>query len=414
MSTKKMNSNGRMRVAYVLKSFPEPSETFVADEIASLEHVGIEPVVLHVYAGDLSVVHPSARAVMAAGHVFKLGGVSLWTAAKSFARLLALAPWRSLRTLRMAAGHRDRWCYVQALPAAAWCADRQIDVLHAHFADINLLYAAAISAWLGAPYGVTTHRYDILGEPIELATACALLHAASSVVTISDFNRRHMVQKYGLEEENVKVIHCGVDLSRFNFVPDRIHVDGMPLRIMNVGRLVPIKAQDVLLDALHIVRQQGVLFRMDVIGGGELHHALLSQCQALGLSDVVTFHGAQPEAVVRSFLSQANLFVLSSRSEGLPVACIEALAVGTPVVATRIFGIPELITDGESGLLVPPDDPLALAQAIVSASKDADLRRRMGAAGRKVVEQGFDRSQCTDQLAAAWRSAASKGRGEHR
>lgn len=411
MMARKLNPDRRLRVAYVLKSFPEPSETFVADEIASLERVDIDPVVLHVYSGNLSVVHPSATAVMAAGAVFKLGGVSPWAAAKAFASLLAVAPWRTLRTLQKILGHQDRWCYVQALPAAAWCLARQIDVLHAHFADVNFIYAASIAAWTGTPYGVTTHRYDILDEPIELETAKVLLRAAALVVTISDFNRRHMVQKYGLSEPEVKVIHCGVDLSRFSFVPDRIQHDGMPLRMLNVGRLVPIKAQDVLLDALDIVRRQGVYFRMDVIGGGELHDALVSQCEALGLCDLVTFHGAQPEAVVRSYLAKADLFVLSSRSEGLPVACIEALAVGTPVVATRIFGIPELIADGESGLLVPPNEPQALADAIIRAATDASLRSRMSTEGRKVVEAGFDRFTCTAQLSDAWRDALQTWHG---
>jgi glycosyltransferase involved in cell wall biosynthesis len=395
----------RMRVAYVLKSFPEPSETFVADEIASLDQASVDPAVLHVYAGDTRVVHPSAQAVLDSGLVFRLGQASKWDAIKALLALFMSSPGRTLKVLLKALGHRDRWCFVQSLPPAVWCQRHRVDHLHAHFADVNLLYGACVSAWLDIPYSVTTHRYDILDDPLDVDSAAELFKRAAAVVTISEFNRRHMVQKYGLDESRVQIVHCGVDLTRFAYVAGRPREDGEPLKLLNVGRLVPIKAQDVLLRALHIVRQRGVQFHLDVIGGGELHAHLESLSVSLGLSDCVRFLGAQPEAVVRKHLVGAHVFVLSSRSEGLPVACIEAMAVGTPVIATRIFGIPELVEDGRSGLLVPPDDPAALAEAIVWAAEHRAALDDMSREGRQQVEAGFDRTVCTAELTRLWRDA---------
>ncbi len=396
----------RMRVAYVLKSFPEPSETFVADEIASLDQASVDPAVLHVYAGDTRVVHPSARAVLEAGLVFRLGLASKLDSLRALLTLLMTAPWRTLGVLLKAARHRDRWCFVQSLPPAVWCLRHRIDHLHAHFADVNLLYAACVAAWLGIPFSVTTHRYDILDDPLDVDAATDLFKRASAVVTISEFNRRHMVDKYGLDASSVQIVHCGVDLTRFAFVADRPRKDGEPLKLLNVGRLVPIKAQDVLLRALHIVRQRGVHFHLDVIGGGELLEQLEALSASLGLNGCVRFLGAQPEAVVRQHLVGAHVFVLSSRSEGLPVACIEAMAVGTPVIATRIFGIPELVEDGRSGLLVPPDDPAALADAIVRAAEQHDALLDMSREGRRKVESGFDRTVCTVELTRLWRNTS--------
>lgn len=389
-------------VAYVLRSFPEPSETFVADEIASLPLSEVHASVISVRAGRTDVVHASASRVLSARPVLTMSSTSRKQAVLALLRLFANAPLRTSRIALHTLGSAERWYMIQSLPAAAWCVRRKVNMLHSHFADVNLRYAAAISRWIGKPYGVTTHRYDITDDPLGQRVTRDLLLGASVIVTISEFNRKLMARKYGLDEAAIRIIRCGVDLSRFTYAPRRKLSVDEPIRILNVGRLVSIKAHDVLFSALALVRQQGVAFRVDVVGDGDLHQPLVQQVQSLGLGDVVRFHGAQAESKVRELLAAADLFVLSSRSEGLPVACIEAMASGTPVVATRITGIPELISDGLNGWLVPPDDVEALAIAIVDACRNPGLRARFSSAGRATVEAGFDRVGCTRQLVDAW------------
>lgn len=393
-----------LKIAYVLKSFPEPSETFIADEALSVCEQGMEVCLLQVQDGTSTVVHPSAQALLTRAARYRLGEAGRGAMLAALLRLLLLHPLRTLGHLLRAISHRHRWCHLQALPAARWCLAQKVSVLHAHFADVNLMYAAAISAWTGIPYGVTTHRYDIFEDPLDPDCARELLQAAHLLVTISEFNRRHLQQKYGLAPERVHIVHCGIDLSRFQYKarPARGH----QLRLLNIGRLAPVKAQDRLLEALSIVRERGLPAVLDLVGAGPLREELQQHAMRLQIDEHVVFHGAQPEATVRDLLERADLFVLSSRSEGLPVVCIEALAVGTPTVATRIFGIPELIEDGESGWLAPPDDPHALADAIcTAAATPAPRLEEIRARGRQRVEQAFERQGCTRQLAVLWRDA---------
>lgn len=389
-------------VCYVVRSFPEPSETFISEEAASLISAGVRPCIVHLQDGNVAVVHPCAQTLLdhaprlrikSAGLASMLGYIALW---------LLTAPLRTLCILGKAARHPARWCYLQALAPAWWCRWHKVNFLHAHFADVNFQYAAAMSEWSGIPFGVTCHGYDLRDDPLGRETASALFKKADVVVTISDFNKRYMVQRYGLLDADIDVVHCGVDLDRFAFQPRQPPLASEPLRLLNVGRLVPEKGQDILLRALSLVRERGISFRLDIIGGGELNNELLGLAEVLKIDDSVVFHGAQSERFVRELHLQADLFVLPSRTEGLPVACIEALAMGTPTIATRVNGIPELIEHDVSGLLVDPEDVAGLADAICRFAAEPHLGQQMRQNGRAAVLAGFDRQRCTQQLISIW------------
>lgn len=396
-------------LCYVLRSFPEPSETFIADEALSVAAQGVRVSIVHMCEGDSSVVHPSSQKLIQLGCLFSVGRPQHGRAAVGLIKLLMRQPWQTLATLAKALRSPQRWLYFNTLPAAAWCQSRGVDFLHAHFADSNLQAAQALSQWLGRPFGVTTHRYDILDDPLAPALTTNLLRDSSLVVTISDWNLRHMVEKYALPSSRIAIVHCGVDLDAFTF-RDREFNDTGPLRLLNVGRLMPVKAQAVLLRAVAKVRAQGIACQLDIIGGGPLEAELRALCQELGLTDCVTLHGAQAQPVVRASLQRAHAFVLSSVSEGLPVACIEAAATGTPLIATRINGLPELVDDGVSGLLAEPGDPDSLARAIVWAATHRNALPTMAAKGREKVEREFDRTSCTQQLLALMGSTPKAAR----
>jgi colanic acid/amylovoran biosynthesis glycosyltransferase len=392
-------------LCYVLRSFPEPSETFIADEANSVAAQGVRVSVVHLHAGNSSVVHPSSQQLLEQGCVFHTRRPGRWRSAASLGKLLLQQPWQTLFGLGKALRSPHRWLYFSTLPAAAWCRSRGVDFFHAHFADVNLQAAQALSHWLGRPFGVTTHRYDILDDPIEPGLAGTLFRDSSLVVTISRWNVNQMAGKYALPAEGLRIVHCGVDLGAFAF-KERSFTDEGPFRLLNVGRLMPVKAQAVLLHAVAQVRAQGIACQLDIIGGGPLEGDLRQLALALGLTDCVTLHGAQAQPFVRACLQQAHAFVLSSTSEGLPVACIEAAAIGTPLIATRITGLPELIDDGISGLLVEPSDAHALAQAIAWAATHRSALPAMAAHARTKVESEFDRTACTRQLLALMDSSA--------
>jgi colanic acid/amylovoran biosynthesis glycosyltransferase len=395
-------------VAYVLRSYPEPSETFISEEAASLLDHGITPCILHILEGTSAVRHPTNQALLEHAPVRRVGKSTRREVLSALARWLVARPIGTLLTLGRALRHPNRWCYFQALSPAWWCRRQRVEFLHAHFADTNFQYAAAMSDWSGIPFGVTTHGYDLRETPLGLDVTADLLKRASVIVTVSRFNLRLMAERYRLAASDVQVIHCGIDVQRFAYRPDRPRLGDQPFRLLNVGRLVPEKAQDVLLRALALVRDRGVRFQLDMVGGGPLEESLRALARELKLEQNVVFHGTQPESLVRQLHGDAQAFILSSRSEGLPVACIEALAMGTPTIATRITGIPELIEDGVSGILVPPDDAAALSDAICRLLSTPDAAKVMQERGRATVLAKFDRGQCTKRLVDLWTGARSR------
>lgn len=395
-----------MNIAYVLVSFPEPSQTFISEEALSAQQLGQNISILYANQGSASVVHDSARALIETKQPFKISQTKIAEKIEALAYLFTKNPARTIRTLVSALQHRSRG-YFRTLPAAAWCKKQNIQFLHAHFADTNFVNAAAISEWTGIPYGVTTHRYDIFDDPLSVPDASRLFKNAGAVVTISEFNQNLMVEKYALSREAIHLVHCGIDLNQFAYSPPQ-STPKAKIQILNVGRLVPMKAQDILIRALKIAKDLGVDFQLNIVGDGPLLNDLQALANSLGLADNITFCGAQPGNVVRDEFNNADLFVLSSRSEGLPVACIESMAMGVPVIATRIFGIPELIEHKVSGLLVPPDDPQALAEAIHWAYTHTESLVEMTQQGRKVVETSFERTDCSKQLISHWQKAIQR------
>lgn len=395
-----MKGNPLTGICYVLNYFPQPSETFIADEALSVRDCGARSFVLYLSDGDASVIHPSAGELIDSGVTRKTVFTNRVNALRSWGWILTRRPRSALIGMVRAIFAADRWRYFQALGDAEWCLKNDINYLHAHFADTNFIYAGVISTWTGIPYGVTTHRYDLFEDPVPLDRVSECLDRANLVVTISNYNRKFMAEKYGLLSDRVKVIHCGVDTERFHFTGCKktAKTEDLPLSILNVGRLVAVKGQDILLKALALVRNRGIKFELSVIGGGPLLDELTQLAQRLGIVDCVRFLGVQPQNKVIAELEMADLFVLPSLSEGLPVACMETMAIGTPIIATRISGIPELIDDGVSGLLVDPGDAEQLANAICWVHANRSRLPGVVLAGRKKIEAEFDRKVCSSQL----------------
>jgi glycosyltransferase involved in cell wall biosynthesis len=190
----------------------------------------------------------------------------------------------------------------------------------------------------------------------------------------------------------VKTLRNGVDLTRFgriNRVEARAGVGVGPDQpvLVTVGRLVPVKDHATLLESVQILRQEGMSPLLLVAGEGPLAGTLVSQAAALGVNTNVRWLGHRLD--VESVLAAGDVFVLSSKSEGLSNTILEAMASGLPVVATRVGGADEMVLDGLTGLLVPSSSPRALAEALASILRDPDARRAMGVAGRERARVEF-------------------------
>jgi colanic acid/amylovoran biosynthesis glycosyltransferase len=385
-----------MRVAYVVSRFPHVTETFVVRELQGVDAAAdLELELFSLFPAVDPTLHPAARGWVARlrrGSAWDaLRGLAWWTcrrpgallgAVAIVARAFARRPSRlarSLATVALASGHART---MRALG---------VEHVHAHFANYPALAAWTVARLAGPTYSFTAHAHDLFRDQSFLRR---LVADARFVVTISDFNRAFLAP-YNPSRTPVHVVHCGVDPQAWPARPRAAPAQG-PVRALCVASLEEKKGHRVLLRALAGADGRLGRVELDLVGPGALRGELEALARALGLGDRVRFHGALPEPHVAALLGRADLFVLASvveRSgfmEGIPVALMEALAAGVPVVATRLSGVPELVRDGDTGLLAEPGDAASLRAALERAIGDPDAALRRAVAGRALVEREFD------------------------
>ena len=210
---------------------------------------------------------------------------------------------------------------------------------------------------------------------------------ADRIVCVSKSTAEFFCRACGAASGRVIAIPNGVDTERYRPTDRPPAPIQDPVRIVSVGRLDPQKGYDVLIEAARICTERDMVFETTIAGDGPERAALQQQIDAAGLADTVRLVGRSDDVPV--LLASSDLFVSSSRWEGMPNAVLEAMATGLPVVATSVGGTPEVVAHGRTGLLVPPEDPAALAAAMADLVLDATRRRELGCAGRARVEAEF-------------------------
>lgn len=252
----------------------------------------------------------------------------------------------------------------------------------------------------GTQINVTPHNperaaiRDGLADTFRRASA---VHCVSAAI-------RDEATQYGLEPDKAVVIHPAVDPDVFR--PAAHMPSGGPLRVVTTGGLLWGKGYEYALLAIRALLDRGVAVRFDVIGGGEERQRLLYTIHDLGLQDHVIAHGPLPPEGVLRLLQAADVFLLTSLSEGLSNAVLEAMACGLPVITTAVGGMPEAISDGAEGFLVPARDPRATADALQRLAAQPGLRREMGAAGRRRIIRDFALANQIDAYAELFRGVA--------
>jgi len=286
------------------------------------------------------------------------------------------------------------------------------DWLHAHFIHTPAAVTLYASMLIGLGWSCSAHAKDIWTSPDwELAGKLAQARFVATC-TRAGFDK---LKSLSPDPQRVHLSYHGLDLERFSrFEGKRPARDGSqaddPVILMSVGRAVEKKGYSVLLDALALLPQT-LAWRFVHIGGGELLDQLKAQAQALGLSSRITWLGARAQAEVLVHYRQADLFVLPCRiasdgdRDGLPNVLVEAASQRLTCVSTTISAVPELLSDGVNGLLVPPDDPRSLSAALMRAIGDPALRTRLGDTAEKRVRQAFDHKTSIAQLVELFRDA---------
>ncbi len=276
-------------------------------------------------------------------------------------------------------------------PVTAWKLARairkhDIDVVHAHTSHAHT-YACLARAVAGRGWVVVSRRVDFIprGGPLNRWK----YGRPDRIVAISE-RIRDLLHAYGVDESRLRVVHSGIDPGRLDVEPIPRAELGVPERVPllgNVAALVGHKDHATLIAALPEVLRHLPDLRVVIAGEGELRPRIEAQIAELGVGRAVTLLGYRSD--VPRILRALDAFVLSSKLEGLGTSVLDAMACGLPVVATSGGGIPEMITDGETGLLSPPEDPAALARNIVRAFRDRDAARRMGEKARARVMERF-------------------------
>jgi glycosyltransferase involved in cell wall biosynthesis len=285
-----------------------------------------------------------------------------------------------------------------ALPGTIELAERMrsqgVRHIHAHFGTHAALVALLAAEIIGVGFSFTIHAHELFVDTTMLAEK---VRRARFVVAISQFNRRLLRELVGpIADEKVEVVRCGVDLSSYQFHA-RAPTKGQK-SILAVGSLREYKGLDRLVHAcalLHAaVPEQD--FVCNIVGEGPLRESLTSLIATLQLGGVVRLLGAQDQHTVRHLMDGADTMVLPSvvarngQMEGIPVVLMEAMATGAPIIASDLSGIPELVRHGDTGLLVPPDDPGAIRDAVLECWSAPDAAAERARRGRRLVEREYN------------------------
>jgi colanic acid/amylovoran biosynthesis glycosyltransferase len=403
-----MNGNdprrrGVRKVAYIMARFPKITETFVLYEMLAMEELGASVETFPLRREGRGPRHSEAVRFEERAH---FGGLLSWSTVRAVARRLVSDARRLLRVyLDVLAG---TWgspkFFLGALvyfPRCVLFAERMqalgVDHVHAHFASHPALAAFVVHELTGIPYSFTAHGSDLHVDRRFLAKK---VEAAAFVVAVSEYNRQLIIETCGEQARaKVVVIHCGADPAAFDgrTAPCESGAQGTrPLVIACVASFEEVKGHAFLLEACRLLEERGVAFTCHLIGGGPLRPEMERRAAAFGLAERVRFHGPLPRTQVCDVLAGADVMVLASfptrsgRREGIPVALMEGMMMGLPVVASALSGIPELVDEGCTGFLVPPGDPWTLADRLECLAAAPVLRHDMGEAGRTKVLSQFD------------------------
>ena len=390
-------------IGYIVSLFPCWSETFILNEIIALQERGVPVRIFSLKPPSEPLVHDAAKRLLAE----VIYPPPWWRLFLSLLATVVRQPVRGFRLLygplrqasRRGSGEVMKALYTVLVATFFARVARRLGInhFHAHWATYPALAVRTMQALTGKRYTLTTHAHDIFLANPYLGENLA---SAQTVVTISEYNRRYLISG-GTPAGKIKVVPCGIDLQQFTG-------NGTPGRetgaLVTIGRLEGIKGFPYLVQACAILNARGVPFTCDIIGEGSLRAVLEQAISANGLEGSVRLRGALSQHQVRTALAGAQVFVLPSvqtpdgNQDGIPVALMEAMALGLPVISTRVSGIPELVVDGVSGLLVAPGDAVALADAIERLLNDPALRELLSRQGSAAVRARHDISRSVAQM----------------
>lgn len=400
-----------MKVSFFLLKFPLSSETFVLNQIVAFINMGYEVEIVALHKGDLSNTH-------AAWREYNLAQKTHWLLDEPAGKLAKLS-YRA-KAIARGAGRAATW---KALNMSRYGDEARNLILAAICGLAPRVFSADVFVAHFGPAGVTAAKLRELGmlegkiatvfHGIDVSHRGVLNHYTPEyqqlfrrgdlMLPISELWASRLLEM-GCPLEKIAVSRMGVDISRFSLRP--VKTPGLPLQIVSVARLTEKKGLHVAIEACRLLKAQGVSFRYRILGIGPWERRLHTLIEQFELEDVIEMPGFKPSHEVKAILDDADVFLLPSVTgsdgdmEGIPVALMEAMAVGIPVVSTVHSGIPELVEANKSGWLVPENNAVALAERLgaFSGMQSQELTPIIRLARQK-VEADFNQQRINQNLA---------------
>jgi colanic acid/amylovoran biosynthesis glycosyltransferase len=399
-----------MRIAYLVSQYPAASHTFIRREIDALRAKG-----LHIETFSIREPSASERTSLADkaayDSTFYVLPVDVKRLVRSHVGAVAKKPVRYLRTLGLAMKHRVPGVkalamsvahFAEAIVVAQELERREIDHVHNHFANSGANVGLLVTRFLGLPWSLTLHGISETDYPAGPLLP-AKLEAADFAACVSHFGKAQAMRLVSPEHwSKFAIVRCALDLTA---IPPRPNIKNARPRVVCVGRLSPEKGHIGLLEAFADVRARGANgsaseCELVLVGDGPERERIERRIAELGLTHSVHMRGRLDERNTLAEIAASDVLVLASFMEGLPVVLMEAMALGLPVVAPRVAGVPELVEHGVHGFLFAPGVWAELADGLHKLVSDASLRARLSASNRARIEAEFEVTAAVSPLEA--------------
>lgn len=398
-----------MKIAFLVNVFPSVPETFILNQIIGLIDLGHE---VHVFAGrsgGTAKVHDSHNKydLSKKTHYYQIPKNKIVRVLKAIVLISKYAPRHSgviLRSLNVFRYGKPAWSLSLLFMSISLLEGGPFDIIHCQFGTLGM--SGVFLGQIGAsPCKIVTsfRGYDatvfLRNHP---GIYDELFREGDLFLPVCEFLKERLIQE-GCEEKKIVVHHSGIDCAKLEYV-HRQRVPGEPMKALTIARLIEKKGVAFAIDAVSRLLSKGEKIEYTVVGDGVLREDLQQLIERMGIEGHVKLVGWKTHEEVKVLLEESHVLIAPSLTteggdqEGIPNAIKEAMASGLPVISTFHSGIPELVTDGISGLLVPERDADSLADALMHLLSRPEKCKEMGLAGRKQVEQKFDTNSLNKQL----------------
>jgi len=390
------------KVAFILSQFPETHETFILREFIGLDQQNLNFEIYSLKKCRDKIIHPQAEPFLDRTHyacVFSLLSVFCWLFNNPLGFCRSYWFCFAENIMRPIDFMKSQSVFFRSLHIARVMKRHRISHIHAHWATMPTTAAEIVSKLLNVPFSFTAHAWDIY---LNRGSLKAKVRDAQFVITCTQFNKNYLEQLVSdYQAADIHLNYHGIDIA--DFAPrKKAPSDGNV--ILAIGRLVEQKGFEYLIKACFQLKNKQIPFRCVIVGDGPLRGELENLARSLGIGEELQMRGTVTQKEIKELSERATVFAAPSviakngDRDGIPNVVIEAMARGVPVVATEVSGIPEVIIDQKTGILVPPHDEIAIAKAFERLFLDQALCAQLARNARCRIEANFDMEKTAVQL----------------